>query len=187
MTGFGEARRQDDRWTVTVELRTVNNRHLKLNAKLSDPFGALEPDLERLVRETVRRGTVQASIRVERPRRAEDYRLNRVALASYKEQMAEIAGPGGTVDMAALLGLPGVIEERRPATDDPHEDWPALAEVVSEALGKLQAARARRRPGDGRRAARPGPDDRHHLEGIEARGPEVVSATRSGSPSGSRP
>ena len=28
MTGFGEARLQDDRWQVGVEVRTVNNRHM---------------------------------------------------------------------------------------------------------------------------------------------------------------
>ena len=67
---------QDERWSVDVEVRTVNNRHLKLNAKISEPYGALEPDLERLVRETVRRGTIQVAVRVERPRMAEDYRLN---------------------------------------------------------------------------------------------------------------
>src|SRR3954470_21468158 len=140
MTGFGEARLQDDRWSVSVEVRTVNNRHLKLNAKLSDPYGALEPDLERLVRETIRRGTVQLSVRVDRPRKAEDYRLNAVALMSYRAQLLEMLGPltprippDGpslvradpvlpSVDLAALLGLPGVVEERKPPTEDPHED-----------------------------------------------------------------
>ena len=95
MTGFGEARLQDERWSVGVEVRTVNNRHLKLTAKISEPYGALEPELERLVRETIRRGTVQLLLRVERPRRAEDYRLNLVALASYRDQLRELlAGRG---------------------------------------------------------------------------------------------
>ncbi len=143
MTGFGEAHLQDDRWTVGVEVRTVNNRHLKLSARISEPYGALEPDLERLVRETVRRGTVQLVLRVDRPRRAEDYRLNAVALASYRDQLRALQDdPSGRADLAALLVLPGVVEERRPATADPHDDWPALSAVVSEALGKLQAARA---------------------------------------------
>jgi len=176
MTGFGEARRQDDRWTITVELRTVNNRHLKLNAKISDPYNALEPDLERLVRESIRRGTVQAMLRVERPKRAEDYRLNRVALASYQEQMREIAGLGATVDLAALLGLPGVVEERRAATENPHEDWPALAEVIAEALGKLQAARLEEGRVMGEELLRLGRSIADRLEGIAARGPDVVAA-----------
>src|SRR3954469_4185261 len=115
MTGFREAHHQDERWSVRVEVRSVNNRHLKFSAKVSEPFGALEPELERLVRETVRGGTVHLALRVERPRRAEDYQLNLVALASYRDQLLALQGdPGGAPDLAALLSLPGVVEERRP-------------------------------------------------------------------------
>src|SRR4051812_37280681 len=143
MTGFGEARHQDDRWSVGVEIRTVNNRHLKLNAKISEPYGALEPELERQVRESVRRGMVQLSLRGERPRRAEDYRLNIVALASYRDQLVAMEGAAaGPAPLGTLLALPGVVEERKPASADPHDDWPALSAVVGEALAKLQAARA---------------------------------------------
>jgi uncharacterized protein (TIGR00255 family) len=145
MTGFGEARLQDERWSVAVEVRTVNNRHLKVSAKMSEPYGSLEPDLERLVRETIRRGTVQVTLRVERPRRAEDYRLNAVALASYRDQiraLLDFDAAHASIDLGPLLVLPGVVEERKPAADDPHEDWPALSAVITEALGKLQAARA---------------------------------------------
>jgi uncharacterized protein (TIGR00255 family) len=142
MTGFGEARLQDERWSVGVEVRTVNNRHLKLSARISEPYGALEPELERLVRETIRRGSVQLTLRVERPRRPEDYRLNLVALASYRDQLLELHGRGVPVDYSGLLSLPGVVEERKPTSDSPHDDWPALAAVVKEALERLQAARA---------------------------------------------
>ena len=44
--------------------------------------------------------------------------------------------------VAVLLALPGVVEEARPAASNPHDDWPAIARVVGEALGKLEAARA---------------------------------------------
>src|SRR5262249_4616702 len=110
MTGYGEARLQDDRWAVSVEVRTVNNRHLKVNAKVTEPYRALEPELERLVRETIRRGTVNLQIRVERPRRPEDYRINTVALASYRDQVEAVQGAGAApLDLSALLLLPGVI------------------------------------------------------------------------------
>jgi uncharacterized protein (TIGR00255 family) len=174
MTGFGEARIQDERWSVGVEVRTVNNRHLKLSAKISDPYGALEPDFERLVRETIRRGTVQLSIRVDRPKRAEDYRLNTVALKSYRDQL--LKSGAGADEMAGLLGLPGVVEERKQAIEDPHEDWPALAAVVSEALAKLQKARAE----EGRTMAEElislAKSASAHLETIAERGPEVVAS-----------
>ena len=194
MTGFGEARIQDDRWSVGVEVRTVNNRHLKLNAKISDPYGSLEPEFEKLVRETIRRGTVQLSVRVDRPKRAEDYRLNLVAIQSYRDQLRTLLGPSRLpppwkpgqepppppppreLDLGAILGLPGVVEERRQAVEDPHHDWPALAGVVSEALAKLQKARA----DEGRTMADElialGRAAAVQLEKIAERGPEVVAA-----------
>lgn len=177
MTGFGEARHQDDRLSVTAEIRTVNNRHLKLSARISDPYGALEPDLERLVREHVRRGTVQLILRVERPKRPEDYRLNPVALASYYEQLQAIAGPGVPIDPSTLLVLPGVVEDRRGTSDeDPHEDWPVLSRVVAEALGRLQATRAE----EGRAMADEllalGRGIAGHLASVAERGPQVVAA-----------
>src|SRR5436305_13388700 len=103
MTGMGEARHQDERWSVGVEVRTVNNRHLKLNARISEPYGALEPELERLVRESVRRGTVQLLLRVDRPRKAEDYRLNVVALASYRDQLQALQGDASRPPELAAL------------------------------------------------------------------------------------
>ena len=177
MTGFGEARTSDARWSVSVEVRTVNNRHLKLQAKLSDPYGSLEPEFEKLVRETVRRGTVTLSVRVDRPKFESDYRLNMVALSSYQTQLNQQAGfTGRQVPIDSLLHLPGVVEERKPATDDPHQDWPALAAVVTEALTRLQTARA----DEGRVMA----DELLTLVGkigerlnqVELRGPEIVAA-----------
>jgi uncharacterized protein (TIGR00255 family) len=176
MTGFGEARVQDDRWSVDIEVRTVNNRHLKLVSKISDPYGVLEPDFERLVREKIRRGTVQLLIRVERPKRAEDYRLNRVALASYRQQIAEIVGDPSRVDLGAVLGLPGVVEERKQSTQDPHEDWPALASVVSEALAKLQQTRAEEGRAMSEELISLGQTAASHLERIAERGAHVVAS-----------
>jgi uncharacterized protein (TIGR00255 family) len=177
MTGFGEARHQDERLSAVVEVRAVNNRHLKLTARISDPYGALEPDLERLVRETIRRGTVQLMLRVDRPRRADDYRLNLVALASYRDQLRALQDdPAAPVAVAALLSLPGVVEGRSAAAEDPHEDWPVLSRVVAEALARFQAARAE----EGRAMAAEllalGRGIAGHLEQIAARAPQVVSA-----------
>ena len=177
MTGFGEARLQDERWSVEVEVRTVNNRHLKMSARISEPYGSLEPDLERLVRETIRRGTVQMTLRVERPRRAGDYRLNLEVLASYRDQLRHLQEPSAPPpDLASLLALPGVVEERKVATDDPHDDWPALAAVVSEALAKLQATRAEEGWAMAAELLLLGKEIATQLGRISERGPEVVAS-----------
>ncbi len=190
MTGYGEARHQDPRWTVQVEMRTVNNRHLKISSRISDEFAAMEGALEQLVRERVRRGTVQISLRIERPRRPEDYRLNLVALASYRDQLQALQGengcegdwgtvsPGATaaVDLGPLLALPGVVEETRPCAASPQEDWPEVAAVVVRALEALEASRAR----EGRAMADElialGRSIDEHLGRIAERAPLVVQA-----------
>ena len=175
MTGFGEARAQDERLGVTVELRTVNNRHLKLNARISEPYGSLEPELERLVREHVRRGTVQLNLRVERPRQAEDYRLNLVALKSYRDQVSTLIAFGSDPSIyVGLLQLPGVVESRTSSVEDPSADWPALSKVVAEALVKLQLSRAEEGRAMSGELLALGKTVAEHLGQVAARGPEGV-------------
>jgi len=175
MTGFGEARHQDQRWTILVEMRTVNNRHFKLSAKISETHAMMEPALEQLVREKVRRGTVQLSLRIDRPRRPEDYRVNVVALTSYRDQLQGLRGSDlGPVDVAQLLVLPGVVEESRSADQSPDQDWPEIATVVSEALSRLDAARAQEGRAMAAELTALGRGIHAQLSLIAERGPQVV-------------
>jgi uncharacterized protein (TIGR00255 family) len=189
MTGFGDARLVDPKWTIEVEVRTVNNRHLKLTCKISEPYGALEPELEHLVRDRLRRGAVQISLRVERPRHAEDYKLNTVALMSYRDQLRTLSAGAAVcqqseherkhtaeIDLGPLLALPGVVEEVRSTAGDPHDDWPAIAEVVTAALEKLQSARAREGEAMARELETLGRSVEGELARIAERGPLVVQA-----------
>lgn len=145
MTGFGEAQRQyeaegeEDSLVVAVELRTINNRHLKLSLRASEGYQALEPEVEALIRTKVRRGTVQANLRVTRTTSVDDYQINADVLTSYREQLAEIHGMAPSVD--ALLSLPGVVADRQPVSVDPKKDWPRIEPVFAEALGALAAMR----------------------------------------------
>jgi uncharacterized protein (TIGR00255 family) len=178
MTGYGEARFQDPKWSIQVEVRTVNNRHLKLSSKLSEPYSALEAELEHLVRERLRRGAVQITVRIDRPSRAEDYRLNMVALASYRDQLQQLEGTGRdrASSLAALLSLPGVVEELRPAECDLHADWPEIARVVGQALDSLEAVRAREGQVMADELKALGQAVQGHLGRIADRGPLVVQA-----------
>jgi uncharacterized protein (TIGR00255 family) len=181
MTGFGAARVQDQEGSIEVEVRTVNNRHLKLSAKISEPYGALEPDLEHLVREKVRRGAVQITVRVERPRQAQDYKLNTVALRSYRDQLKELLGIGlgageSAVGLSALLALPGVVEEVRSSARDPHEDWPQIARVAAMALDELEIARAREGQAMTEELKALGRSAEAGLEQIAGRSPLVVQS-----------
>ena len=169
----------------------MNNRHFKLNARISEEFSPMEGALEQLVRERVRRGTVQVSLRVERPRRPEDYRLNLVALASYRDQLQGVAGrrrvPGPAVELAQLLVLPGVVEEVRSNGQSPAEDWPAVAGWSYEALEALEASRAQEGRAMADELTALGRSIGEHLGRVAERGAARRPVrTRGGSPSGSR-
>jgi uncharacterized protein YicC (UPF0701 family) len=87
MTGFGEARSQTDGMAVAVEVRTINSRHFKLSYRASEGYSSLEPDVEAIARDTIRRGTVQLNLRVERHASAEDYQINTAVLEGYRSQL----------------------------------------------------------------------------------------------------
>ena len=178
MTGFGEASGTVDEWSIKVEVRAVNNRHFKFTARVGEPFSAFEGELEKLVRKRVHRGTVQMSVRVDRPARQEDYRLNRLALESYSEQFKEYLGASPQLHAGALLSLPGVVEERSRVEVDLEARWPELKGVVEAALERFDAVRR----GEGRAMADEllalGRGIGDHTANIIARNPEVVDAYR---------
>ena len=189
MTGFGEARVQSPRWTIVVEVRTVNNRHFKLSAKISESHAMIEPALEQLVREKVRRGTVQVNLRIERPRRPEDYRLNLTALNSYRDQLKALQGfDERSVDVAALLALPG---RRRGLVgrcrECPRRTGPRSPAQSALALEKLEASRAQEGKAMALELSALGRGIRGHLSAIAERGPQAVAEPcRRGSASESR-
>src|SRR5438093_9348009 len=112
MTGYGEAHFQSDALTVAIELRSVNNRYLKVSVRAAEPYNLLEPEFEKVIRRTVRRGTVQVNLRCERQYAPQDFRVNAVALRSYFEQITgALPNLGGGAVLAQLLALPGVVPE----------------------------------------------------------------------------
>lgn len=144
MTGFGEAQAEVDGMMVRVEVRSVNNRHLKLSCRLPDGYAALESPLEALVRQEVRRGAIQLNLSIDRAVSAQDYRINPTVLVGYYEQLQQIRqqlSAHDRVSLEGLLTLPGVIEECLPARLDVDTQWPLLQPTVKLALDRLNAMR----------------------------------------------
>ncbi|MEM1305513.1 MAG: YicC/YloC family endoribonuclease, partial [Planctomycetota bacterium] len=112
MTGHGEARADHDGVSVSVEVRSINNRHLKLGFRADPGYSVLEPQVEALVRQRVHRGAVQLGLRVSHAAAADDYRLNLDALGAYQRQLADHSPEAAATPIEALLTLPGVVEEQ---------------------------------------------------------------------------
>ncbi len=139
MTGHGQSRFHDDHHEISVEIRTVNSRHLKLSV-YADLDVALQSKVESLVRSQVHRGTVTVRVNV-KSFAAGGYELNEPLIRSYWTRLSEIAGQGESVSVESLLSLPGVVIEK--SADDSRELWPRLEKVVTEAIENLQTMRKR--------------------------------------------
>lgn len=146
MTGFGEGHRRQDGTTVAVEVRTINSRYLKVSIRAPEGYTSLESEIEGVVRQSVRRGTVQVNLRVDREASADDFRINDVVLRSYRDQVSRLmtgSSQSEATVLAAILGLPGVVHENKGAGVDTETQWPVLRDALSAALEQLAQMRTR--------------------------------------------
>ncbi len=146
MTGYGEAGFQSDKLCLAIELRALNNRYLKVSLRAADPYHLLEAEFEKVVRRTVRRGTLQVHLRCDKQSAPQDFRINPVAVHSYLAQLRGVAQELGLADSSAtwmgpILALPGVVAEPGSSAFQLHEDWPIIEKVLEKALVQLQAMR----------------------------------------------
>jgi uncharacterized protein (TIGR00255 family) len=183
MTGYGEARFSSDDLQVAIELRAVNNRYLKVTLRAAEPYNLLEPEVEKVVRRSVKRGTIQVHLRCQRQFAPTDFQINAVALRSYVTQLRALCGSLDLLDgeqalLSQVLALPGVVPEPASVSLDLDSEWPVMERVLEEALGKLQTMRQ----DEGRAMAQELLQMRDHIAAelgqIRGRAPQVAEAYR---------
>jgi uncharacterized protein (TIGR00255 family) len=183
MTGYGEARYQSDEVNVSLELRALNNRYLKVTLRANEPYHLLEPEFEKVIRRTVRRGTIQVHLRFERRFSSQDFQINGVALQSYISQVLTVAdrlelGHRADVLLAQVLVLPGVASEPGSAPLDLERDWPLMERVLVEGLERLQTMRQDEGQAMAHELLQLRDAIGRELEAIRARAPLVVTLYR---------
>lgn len=180
MTGFGEARRQNDRLAITVELKSVNNKHLKVSIRAPDAYLSLEHDLDKLVRAGIGRGTVYVNLYADRLDRTHDQGLDQALLARFWEQLTDAAkdlNAPPPSDLGALLALPGVVlESRHHLVED--EDWPLIAESMEGALAALHSFRVHEGAEMGKELSQICDAIEAGMEHVASRAPGVVTEFR---------
>jgi uncharacterized protein (TIGR00255 family) len=144
MTGYAQAQAAGHGWTIRISVRSVNHRFLDLHLRLPEGFEALEPRMRHIVRDHVRRGHVDVTLRYELSGPAA-MGVNQEVAAGYlqaanalRQQFAIRAEP----DIASILRLPGVIA---PPSATPDEEIAYLQELagqcLAEALDRLDRMR----------------------------------------------
>ncbi|MDE0177229.1 MAG: YicC family protein, partial [Gammaproteobacteria bacterium] len=109
MTAFGRA--QGD--LVDWEIRSVNHRYLEISFRLPEAFRDMEPGLRELVAGRLRRGKIDATLRIANQAGASP-RLNEEALDGLIAAVEDIrrrVPSAGTIDPVEVLRFPGVVRD----------------------------------------------------------------------------
>jgi uncharacterized protein (TIGR00255 family) len=145
MTGFGRASAAISTGAITVEVKSVNNRFLKVGTRLPDLFNELETDIEARIRNKLLRGTVYCNISMDRGNRETSFRLNEQLIRDWMPRLGKLAAELKTEPptMAEILAMDGVVleETERLEADDAMKE--ALFAALDEALNGLAEMRAR--------------------------------------------
>ncbi len=144
MTGYGSADGQLDGVCYAVEIKAVNNRYLKTIIKLPEAVAFLEDDIDKLLRKNLLRGTINCVVRLKGIAASALFEIDEVALQSVVERLNHIGssvGAGGTIDLASLLDLPGVVHPVLPDEQESRQIRDVVLSIAREAIGRLQQMR----------------------------------------------
>lgn len=110
MTGYGSARVSENGTCRELEIRSVNNRYLKLAIKLPEHLQFAETDVDRFLRGKVARGSVSLSLRM-RTDAGSSPPVDVGLLQQYVTALSQVRLPTGVqpvIDLATIASLPGV-------------------------------------------------------------------------------
>lgn len=145
MTGYGKAVYSQDGLDITVEIKSVNNRFLDLNAKYPRLFVSFDDAIRKAVQSKLSRGRVDLFItfndKRERPVSLNlDVPLARAYVDAAKRIMSEIGGVENDLTVSSLIKMPDVIS--RDSEDEDEDLKPLIVSLVEEACDNLNAMRA---------------------------------------------
>jgi uncharacterized protein (TIGR00255 family) len=150
MTGYGKAMVAGDDFSVSVDLKTVNNRFLDIHLRVGAELASLEPGIKKRITSRLTRGRVDVSVSVERTSQMV-YELNRPLIAGYVNALKQLQQDfqiAGELDINVLARIPGALQPARNGIDE--RIVSALEGAVEQALDELE--RMREQEGEALRA-----------------------------------
>jgi uncharacterized protein (TIGR00255 family) len=144
MTGYGEAEGMLDGVSYAIELKTVNNRYLKTIIKLPDTCTFLEEDIDKVLRGSLSRGTINCVLRFKSISANALFEIDEAALRSIVARLNEVSasvGVKGQIDLAGLLALPGIVRPVLPDEETSAKVRELVARLTREAVDKLKRMR----------------------------------------------
>lgn len=140
MTGYGAEQCAEHGASYTVELKSVNNRYLKLSIKIPEPLQYLENDIEKLLRKKLLRGSVTFALRVRYEKDADLRSVNLDVMQQYIDRLSSLRKPAEmntTIDLATLSQLPGVCDPPELDEQQRNQYRETIKQLTQQALDHL--------------------------------------------------
>ena len=146
MTGYGEASGQIRGTRVTVQVRSLNHRHLDLQLRVPREYLSFEEEIRKVIREKVARGRLEVFIN-RAPTKGQGRRLelDEELLAQYLRSVRQAKKKyqlSGDFSVSLLSDLPDLFRVREVEADAAAERQ-GLFKMLDAALIRLQRARER--------------------------------------------
>jgi uncharacterized protein (TIGR00255 family) len=141
MTGYGKAMVAGDDFSVSVDLKTVNNRFLDIHLRVGSELASLEPSIKKRITSRLSRGRVDVTVSVERVAQI-GYEINRPLIAGYVSALKQLQQDfdiAGELDINAIARIPGALQPARNGIDD--RITGALERALDQALDELERMR----------------------------------------------
>lgn len=147
MTAFARAQHADDQHTLTVEMRSVNNRYLDVSPRLPRAWAGLEERIRPLLQgRGVSRGKVDITVTLEtRVSTDPAAAVNDEAVRAYLDTLYYLRDKYGLADDISVMRVasnPAVFQKEQ-AEVDLDEVWAMLSPVLTEAVDAFVEARER--------------------------------------------
>ena len=144
MTGYGEAVDEFEGVSYAVEIKAVNNRYLKTIIKFPEGSAFLEDDIDKELRRHLSRGTINYVLRLKAVADRALFEIDDGALRSVVTKLNAIstsAGAKGSIDLASLLNLPGMVQPVLPDEEQSARIKEFVLRLTARALDKLERMR----------------------------------------------
>jgi uncharacterized protein (TIGR00255 family) len=153
MTGYGEGSQSVRGTKVTVQIRSLNHRHLDLQLRVPREYLALEEEIRKILRGKISRGRIDVFVnryagKISARKLDMDEGLVGQYIAGVK-QIKKRYALAGEVGVSLLSNIPDLVHVREPEAD-PASERQAVMKALVAALNKLE--RSREREGDQLRA-----------------------------------
>ncbi len=145
MTGYGAANGQAGKIGLSVEIRSVNQRHREIKISAPREYNAWETELRTLVAGSVARGRVEVSVGRTAGIRAEQIGVQHDLAAAYVKALKDLKrtyGLKGELDISLFQGR-GEIFQSRGKGPDPEVEIKAVKRILKKALAAHSAERTR--------------------------------------------